>query len=96
MLPAKLVWGLTTVSLLAIATPAFGINLLAEHFCQSTIYCHYAIPALPFVFIAAVMGFSQLQGWIRSPQFPTFAAAGLVVLGLASLWLWQPFQLQCN
>ncbi len=80
---------------LLLATPILGMNLLAEHFCQSTIYCHYAVPILPFVFIAAVMGLARLQSWFASQQAPSIhsGAIGALVLGsVISLWLWQPFQ----
>ncbi len=80
---------------LLLATPILGMNLLADHFCQSTIYCHYAVPILPFVFIAAIMGFTRLRDQLATsqPAALSYGTMGALMLGsLISLWLWQPFQ----
>ena len=68
------------------------MNILAEHFCQSTIYCHYAIPIIPFVFTAAVMGLARLMQRWESPSFAYGSLGSMAILALLSVWLWQPFQ----
>lgn len=78
-----------------IAVPAFGINLLSLQECQSTIYCHYAIPIIPIMFIAAVLGLVHLQGWLGSRRswsiFSYGLIYGLIGLTLASYWVSNPF-----
>lgn len=73
-----------------ISVPAFGINLLSLQECQSTIYCHYAIPVVPIIFIAAVFGLYHLKGWLKNKIWSVFGY-GLVGLTLACFWVSNPF-----
>lgn len=45
---------------LILLVPGLAINLLAQHHCQTKIYCQYAVPIIPFIFIAAVVGLQRL------------------------------------
>ncbi|MEM8859556.1 MAG: DUF2079 domain-containing protein [Chloroflexota bacterium] len=74
-----------------LAVPAFGINLLSAQECQSTIYCHYAIPVIPIIFIAAVFGLLYLQRWVGSEKNLPIFSYGLIVLTLACYWVSNPF-----
>lgn len=76
---------------LGLALPALAINFLAAHFCQSTIYCHYAIPVIPIVFIAAIMGFSRLQKWLSAEQ-SNIVGSLIILCSLFSFLMWHPFQ----
>jgi uncharacterized membrane protein len=51
---------LLAVPELLLLVPGLAINLLAQHHCQAKIYCQYAVPIIPFVFIAAVVGLQKL------------------------------------
>jgi uncharacterized membrane protein len=46
---------------LLLAAPGLAINILAQHHCQTKIYCQYTVPIVPFVFIAAVFGLYRLK-----------------------------------
>lgn len=43
------------------AVPGLLMNMLAQHQCQPTIYCQYAAPIIPFVFVSAVYGLDRLK-----------------------------------
>jgi uncharacterized membrane protein len=70
---------------LLLLIPGLAINLLAQHHCQAKIYCQYAVPIIPFVFIAAVVGLQQL-GRLVDRRWVT-RALGMVALVPAMLAL---------
>ena len=74
-----------------LAVPAFAINLLSSQECQSTIYCHYAIPVIPILLIAAVYGLFRLQGWLGSSKKWSVFGYGLIGLTLFCYWISNPF-----
>ncbi|MDX1415937.1 MAG: DUF2079 domain-containing protein [Candidatus Promineifilaceae bacterium] len=76
---------------LILALPGLVTNLLADHFCQPTIYCQYTVPVVPFVFIALVTGLFRLDRWWRSRRGLRMLTAGLVLLTLISFWRDNPF-----
>ena len=77
-----------------LALPGLATNSLADHFCQPTIYCHYSVPIVPFVFIAVVYGLWRLQIWLPGSQVWQSAAYLIVLLSLASFVVDNPFQEQ--
>ncbi len=76
---------------LLLAVPALAINLLAEHFCQSTIYCHYSAPIIPIIFISAICGLAWLKETLVGEKSGVLFI-GPVVLVVISYWIWHPFQ----
>jgi uncharacterized membrane protein len=74
-----------------LVVPGVAVNMLAQHFCQPTIYCHYTVPVIPFIFIAAVFGLSRLRMRLKSSA-SWLAVAGLLILFAAvSFWMDNPF-----
>ncbi len=73
--------------LLLPALPGLAINLLAEHHCQAFIYCQYAVPVLPFLFLAAAAGVAR----IKQPVAQDWFALLLVPLTLVALFVDNPF-----
>jgi uncharacterized membrane protein len=43
------------------AVPGLALNLLARHHCQPTIFCQYAVPIVPFIFVALVYAIARLR-----------------------------------
>jgi uncharacterized membrane protein len=76
---------------LLMAVPGVALNLLAEHYYQPTIYCHYAVPIIPFVFIATATGLQRLKRWLgRRPIFYVIGVA-VVPLTVVAFLLDNPF-----
>jgi len=73
------------------AVPGLALNLLARHHCQPTIYCQYAVPVIPFIFVAAVYGLSRFESVGVSRWAWRAIGLALVPLALASLWIDNPF-----
>lgn len=71
--------------------PGLGLNLLAQHHCQSAIYCQYTAPVVPFLFIAAVFGVSALRRLFNVQPFPVLLALLLLPMAAYSLWVDNPF-----
>ena len=65
---------------LLIAVPGLAMNLLAKHYYQPTIYCHYPVPIIPFVFIATVVGLQRLKRLVG--HGPIFTLIGLALVPL--------------
>jgi uncharacterized membrane protein len=63
---------------LLLALPGLATNLLADHFCQSQIYCQYTVPILPFVAVAAVTGLAVLRRLLHGQR--AWLTIGLAVL----------------
>lgn len=76
---------------LFLALPGLGLNLLASHHCQPTIYCQYTVPVLPFVLVATVFGLGTLRHLLRRHPAWQLAGLGLLPLALFSLWVDTPF-----
>ncbi|MBM4086282.1 MAG: DUF2079 domain-containing protein, partial [Planctomycetes bacterium] len=50
--------------------PVLGYNLLSDNPSQSSIYFHYLAPAIPFVFLSAILGAERVQrNWERAFQW---------------------------
>ena len=77
---------------LLIVVPFLLTNLLADHFCQSTIYCHYAAPVVPFILIALVLGLARLQTWLKRDRLWLFVVGLLLPCAIWAFWLDNPFQ----
>jgi uncharacterized membrane protein len=75
---------------LLLATPGLVINLLAQHHCQPKIYCQYAVPIVPFVFIATVVGLQRLKGLLRHRWSWTIIGLGILPLTVMALTLDNP------
>jgi uncharacterized membrane protein len=71
--------------------PGLGLNLLAQHHCQSAIYCQYTAPVVPFLFIAAVFGVSALRRLFNVQPLPALLALLLLPMAAYSLWVDNPF-----
>ena len=71
--------------------PGLGLNLLAQHHCQSAIYCQYTAPVVPFLFIAAVFGVSALRRLFNVQPLPVLLALLLLPMAAYSLWVDNPF-----
>jgi uncharacterized membrane protein len=73
---------------LLMAAPGLVINFLAEHYYQPTIYCHYTVPIIPFVFIATVAGLERLKRRTKyGPNLSTIIGLAIVPLTiLAFVW----------
>ncbi|OPZ59458.1 MAG: hypothetical protein BWY87_00992 [Deltaproteobacteria bacterium ADurb.Bin510] len=72
---------------LLLALPTLAQNLLSDYQPQISINFQYTAPLTPFVFIAAVMGFKNLQGYLstnwpvgRSRTLAMWIATALIVL----------------
>ncbi len=76
---------------LLLVVPGLAMNLLAQHFCQPTIYCHYTVPVTPFIFIAAIFGLSRLKSKLAPDAGWLAVAILLVLLSAFSFWLDNPF-----
>jgi uncharacterized membrane protein len=76
---------------LLLAAPGLAINLLAEHHCQPEIYCQYAVPIIPFVFIAAVIGLQRLRGHLQHRRTWIIIGLGILPLALLAFTLDNPF-----
>jgi uncharacterized membrane protein len=70
---------------LLLIVPGLAINLLAQHHCQAKIYCQYAVPIIPFVLIAAVVGLQRV-GKLVGRRWVLYAL-GVAVVPLAALAL---------
>jgi uncharacterized membrane protein len=79
---------------LLIALPIIGANLLADHFCQPTIYCHYAAPIVPLVFISAIAGLSRLKNRMKDDIKLRVIAVLLLPVALAAFLIVNPFREQ--
>ncbi len=79
---------------LLLAIPIIGTNLLADHFCQSTIYCQYSAPIVPFVFIAAIFGLVRLSKVLDSRVKMRMVALLLIPVAIAALRIDNPFREQ--
>ena len=77
---------------LLIVLPFLMTNLLADHFCQSTIYCHYAAPLIPFVFIGLVFGLTRLKKWLKEERKWQLAVWFILPLAIGAFWVDNPFQ----
>lgn len=77
---------------LVLMLPALAINLLSDHFCQSTIYCHYTIPIIPIIFIATIFGLLFIKNHLPRSHSWRFYALIPLVLTCLSLWVSNPFQ----
>jgi uncharacterized membrane protein len=76
---------------LLMAAPGLAMNLLAKHYYQPTIYCHYPVPIIPFVFIATVVGLQRLKRLFGGgPIFPVIGLA-VVPLTIVAFVLDNPF-----
>ncbi len=79
---------------LLLALPGIVTNLLANHFCQPTIYCQYTVPIVPFVFIATIYGLFRLQKWWGNEFGLRVLTLILIALTLVSFWRDNPFKNQ--
>ncbi|MFK7802987.1 MAG: DUF2079 domain-containing protein, partial [Anaerolineae bacterium] len=77
---------------LLLVLPALAINLLSNHFCQSTIYCHYTIPIIPIIFIATIFGLLFIKDRMLTNNYWRLYALLPIVLTLLSFWISNPFQ----
>lgn len=75
-----------------LSLPGITTNVLASHFCQPTIYCHYTVPVVPFVFIATVFGLCRLKAWLPGSQAWRLAGYLIVLLSLGSFLVDNPFR----
>ncbi|MDY7077664.1 MAG: DUF2079 domain-containing protein, partial [Chloroflexota bacterium] len=76
---------------LLIAAPGLVINLLAQHHCQSEIYCQYTVPVVPFVFIATVTGLQRLRHLLGNRWAWRVLGLAVVPLSILALRLDNPF-----
>jgi uncharacterized membrane protein len=76
---------------LLLAAPGLLINLLAQHHCQPKIYCQYAAPIIPFVFIATVVGLQRLKSLMRKRRNWTIVGLAILPLTLLAFALDNPF-----
>jgi len=74
-----------------LAAPGLVINLLAQHHCQSEIYCQYAVPIIPFLFIATVVGLERLGHFLRHQWTWYVIGLAVVPLSLLALGIDNPF-----
>jgi uncharacterized membrane protein len=68
------------------AVPGIMLNILAEHHCQSAIYCQYTAPIIPFIFVALVYGLARIKqiGFTNSSrQIIVVALIPLVIVSFA-------------
>ena len=79
---------------LFLALPGFATNLLADHFCQPTIYCQYAVPIVPFIFIATIVGLFRLKKWWGSAAGVRYLTIILVAFTFFSYLRSNPFTYQ--
>lgn len=70
---------------LLLAAPGLIINLLAQHHCQTEIYCQYTAPIIPFIFIATVIGLQRLGRLLKNR--PVWYVVGLAILPLTIMTL---------
>ena len=77
---------------LLIAQPFLMTNLLADHFCQPAIYCHYHAPIIPFIFIGLVFGLARLRRWLKDERSWQFVIMLILPLAMVNFWLDNPFQ----
>jgi uncharacterized membrane protein len=74
-----------------LAAPGLVINLLAQHHCQSEVYCQYAVPIIPFLFIAMVVGLERLGHFLRHQWTWYVIGLAVVPLSLLALGIDNPF-----
>jgi len=81
---------------------ALMYNYLSQGFCQTTIYCHYMAPVIPFVIISAVLGLhsmttgawgSRILAWVL-PQQPRACSGiglglGIMLLAILASWTYE-------
>ena len=79
---------------LLLGIPGLGLNLLAQHHCQPTIYCQYTVPITPFIFIALILGLYRLRAIFprKNGGKALFVGALLLPLALFSLGVDNPFR----
>ncbi len=77
---------------LMIAQPFLLTNLMADHFCQPTIYCHYSAPIIPFIFIGLVFGLARLRRWLNNERSWWFAVLLILPLATFNFWIENPFR----
>lgn len=77
---------------LMITAPFLLTNVLAEHFCQPTIYCHYSAPIIPFIFIALVFGLARLRGWLKDERAWQLAVLLVLLPALFNFQVENPFR----
>lgn len=77
---------------LLIAFPFLLTNVLAQHFCQPTIYCHYAAPIIPFVFIGLVFGLARLRRWLQDERAWQLAVSLMLLLAIFNVQIENPFR----
>jgi uncharacterized membrane protein len=75
------------------AAPTYLYNFLASSRMQGSIYAHYMVPAIPFVFIAALSGMRRFPTGdagspVDTPRRDRSAAAAAVVMTLAVVASW--------
>ncbi|KAA3664959.1 MAG: DUF2079 domain-containing protein [Chloroflexi bacterium] len=75
-----------------IAQPFLMTNLMADHFCQPTIYCHYSAPVIPFIFIGLVFGLARLRRWLRDERSWRIAILLVLPLSMFNFWIENPFR----
>jgi uncharacterized membrane protein len=74
-----------------IAIPFLMTNMMADHFCQPTIYCHYAAPIVPFVFMGLVFGLARLRIWLLDERSWQIAVLLVLPLAMFNFWIENPF-----
>ncbi len=77
---------------LLIAQPFLMTNLMADHFCQPTIYCQYSAPVIPFVFIGLVYGLARLRRWLKNERSWKYAVLLVLPLATFNFWIENPFR----
>jgi uncharacterized membrane protein len=76
---------------LLMAIPGLALNLLAKHYYQPTIYCHYTIPIISFIFIATVFGLQRLKRHIGPGMTFHVIAWAILPLTIVAFGLDNPF-----
>jgi uncharacterized membrane protein len=76
---------------LLLAAPGLAINLLAQHHCQSAIYCQYTVPIVPFVFVATVMGLQRIRHLLGRRWLSHGLSLAIVPLTVLALAIDNPF-----
>ncbi|MEM7799207.1 MAG: DUF2079 domain-containing protein [Chloroflexota bacterium] len=77
---------------LIMVAPGLAQNLLAEHFCQPTIYCHYTTPVIPFIIVASILAVYRIS---RRWLIPYLTEILTVIAVVAAIFFWRqdnPFE----
>ncbi len=99
--PTKLLLPTAFLSLLSpapllVTLPSLAYNLLSETPSQSSIYFQYLAPAVPFIFIASIMGAHRIKVWFSDRKASVIITIWLV-LGTYLAWAWDnPFTQEIN